>query len=513
MGSSIETNGLRGSESRKVTHTRLTNPLSEPLEGSTSSFSRFQQVVNDIAGSEGGVEIKHPEREEMRSDPSRPLIFNIIEIPFEDLEEEQVSSIKTITISAFDFPEIKIKRLFQLPIRTYERKHPLMHKLTKPMLTHYIGSSFATNEDTNLEPGVFLQEERLSPLLGTFAVQKKRKKDHLPQHGTLRIQDQMFNSEAEIAYLAVVSSLVLAKRLDLSTPEKMRESIPYRRSLFLQIYKEFLSDMEPSVKRDEMVGLDNQIADIDTNLLKPLLEGRGTPMHSLLVGAPGVGKSFLVRHLAFKSDLLVVPMNVGALSNNFESVKLNTLLYSLRRIKEKLELPVIVAIDDIEAILEVGLTENPDQSTSRSVDTEKRSRALTFLERLMDTYEIYLMGTLNHPDVEAAFLRRFNPIYFPLPNIEQRRQHLLKVLRGRCDDDVTISELAGKTDGFNYSGIDSISGYARNADGVYANTREALLYAVSKARQRTDVNSLRNFDEAARQMVGEKTKRSVGFKT
>lgn len=511
MRNSIEANGVRGPESKKVMYARLNNPLSSSLEPSHPSYSRFHQVVNDIGNSEGGIEIKRPKLEE-RTDHNLRLRYNVIEVPFNDLTEAQKRSIEAITFSVHGYPHVKVKSSFQLPISEYKGRSLLLHRLTKPMLTHYLSNpDEKLTSNPYLENGVFLQEEKYLPLIGVYAVEAKRLKDHLPQHGILRIQDQLFYAEAEIAYLSVISSLVLAGRLDLSTDEKMQESIPYRRSLFLRIYKDLLSDMMPAVTRDEIIGLETQIMDINANLLKPLMEGRGRPMNSLLVGAPGVGKSFMARHLAFESDLLVVPMGVGIFSNenqrqNFESI----MLPRLRRIRQELELPVVVWIDDIEAILEIGLSENTDGSTIRSIDTQKRSRALTFLERLMDTYQIYLIGTLNHPDVEVAFLRRFNPIYFPLPNPEQRKQHLTKVLRGKCEDEAIIKKLAVMTEGFNYSGIHNISEYMQNANCEFVDVWEALMHALSKARQRSDTVGLKKFDEAARLMIIP-TKPRLGF--
>lgn len=515
MRNPIEADGVRSFELKKVTYTRLNNPLSSPLKQSSLSYSRFHQVVNDAVSNEGGIEIKRPKLE-TATGPNYGSTYNVIEIPFNDLGEGQKRSIEAITSSVFAYPHVEVKSSFQLPISESKGSSLLLHRLTKPMLTYYLSNpDEKLTSNPYLENGVFLQDKRHLPLIGVYAVQAKRLRliDHLPQHGTLRIQDRLFHSEAEIAYLSVVSSLVLAGRLDLSTDEKMKESIPYRRSLFLRIYKELLSDMMPAVTRDEVIGLENQIMDINTNLLKPLVDGTGNPMNSLLVGAPGVGKSFLTRHLAYESDLLVFPVGVGIFSNeserqNFESRMLST----LSRIRQELQLPVVIWIDDVEAILEAGLSENADGSISRSIDVEKRSRALTFLERLMDTHKIYLIGTLNHPDVEAAFLRRFNPIYFPLPNLEQRKQHLLKVLHGKCDDEGIIRELATRTEGFNYSGIESISGYMQNANGAFADVREVLQHAVSKARQRSNTVALRQFDEAARLMIGE-TKPRLGFKT
>lgn len=512
MRNSIETDGVMGHESEKVMYARLSNPLFSPLVQSHPSYSRFHQVVNDVGNSEGGIEIKRPKLEQ-GTGSNRGLIFNVIEIPFNDLRVGQKKSIEAITSSVFGYPHVKVKRSFQLPISEHKGRSHLLHRLTKPMLTHYLSNpDEVLTSNPYLENGVFLQERGDLPLIGVYAVQAKRLKDHMPQHGILRIQDEISYTEAEIAYLSVISSLVLAGSLDLSTDEKMQESIPYRRSLFLRIYKELLSDMMPVVTRDEIIGLETQIMDINTNLLNPLMDDRGRPMNSLLVGAPGVGKSFLARHLAYESDLLVVPMGVGIFSNesdrqNFE----HRMLSRLRRIRQELDLPVVVSIDDIEAILEVGLSENADGSINRSVDTEKRSRALTFLERLMDTYQIYLVGTLNHPDVETAFLRRFNPIYFPLPNPEQRKQHLLKVLRDKCDDAI-IKKLVVMTEGFNYSGIDNISGYMQNANVELVDVWETLTHAVSKARQRSDTVGLRKFDEAARLMIGT-AKPRAGFNT
>ena len=141
---------------------------------------------------------------------------------------------------------------------------------------------------------------------------------------------------------------------------------------------------------------------------------------------------------------------------------------------------------------------------------------------MSDTHGIFFLGSLNHPDVEAAFLRRFNPVYFPLPN-DQQRVHMLEETiphSGLSEPEFRriIVRLKDGTKGFNYSGLALIQeyliniarsrGYEHITEDIPPDVYELCLQeALAKARQRTPLESLDQFDHSAQEMVNHNKRR------
>lgn len=315
-------------------------------------------------------------------------------------------------------------------------------------------------------------------------------------------------TEVEFSYLAVISSLIIAGGIDLSSPEGITKSLDLRRSIFMDIYQMMLGEYQPPVAREEICGLDEQITDVEQNLYDPLTNKGGTPMNTLLVGAPGVGKTFVSRFFATRRDVVTIPVSIDELVHAFD----HYLLPTIRRVTGGLGFPTVLAVEDIERLLERAISVDTDGKTSQVIDPAERSKALNLLERMQDTHEIYLMASLNHPDVEAAFLRRFNHVYFPLPSAEQREFMLRKIIsQGPLKGDAYnafVNESAANTEGFNYSGLSLVPQYTRNfslgRDGNLTSEEYLAMLgeALEKSRQRTSLQNLAQFDQSARTMIG-----------
>ncbi|MEK7617437.1 MAG: hypothetical protein AAB414_05290 [Patescibacteria group bacterium] len=315
-------------------------------------------------------------------------------------------------------------------------------------------------------------------------------------------------SEVEFGYLAAVASFLIAGKIDLSSDQGFAESLDLRRTIFMDIYQTMLREYQPPVVREEICGLDEQIADMEQNLYNPLVNKRGNPMNTLLVGAPGEGKTFVSRFFATRRDVLTAPVGINELINDFERYVLPT----IKRMVGELDLPAILAVEDVEKLLESAISVGVDGESSQMIDPAERSKVLSLLERLQDTHGIYLMATLNHPDVEAAFLRRFNPVYFPFPSTEHREDMLRKIIAQEPLDkdsyNAFVRQLVADTEGFNYSGLSLIPQYADNLllgrDGNLSAEEylDILRQALKKVQQRTSLQNLANFDQAARKMLG-----------
>lgn len=504
---------------------RNENPLIAPINPN-EGLSRFRHTINKFLigfGIQGDVDTNH------EVIPGWPPIQVIqAKSPFKECTPEAILSLANL--SEIMNPESKT----QQGVWFYHRASGgpgllnMGHGIDQtfaPTPTYYSVPS-ETDRWVNpyQAPGVFLDGKKLPPVAGSILTAAKALLKQPPKEGTLRVQNLQNTSEVEFAFQTILANLIINGKLDISTPEKLNASLKMRQELFLNLYHDMLSSYIPSISEAELYGLDSQIKDIRTHLYDPLTKRKGSPMNSLMVGAPGVGKSATARMFTHDSTLpvITIPMSIELFTNpdpdkSFERV----IMPSLQRIREVSGLPVVVSIDDIEAVLETSIHRS-DGHDQHGIDTQKRSTALNLLERMMDTYKIFVLGSLNHPDVEAAFLRRFNPVLYPLPSEEQRVHMLQGILPKIGLSDQESQELtfqiAQTTKGFNYSGLALIPDYLRNIargkDLQTLTSDEYLLLlseAIEKAGQRTPKIQLEEFNMRAAELVGKK-KEPLGFR-
>lgn len=501
-------------------HARAVNPIMTSLSSVPATLSRFKEVQNSVIDEYNGINIEPiAVRSAVIHDETE--IYRAISLRFEKLSESQIGSLENLITSTYQTPRITQGLYFDLPsdaeipadLRNYQRKNP--------RLTYYIGPNsveYQYFDNPYQREGLFFYGEERRPYLGSVQTWLDIKRNRQPTSGVLEIHDYGLLTEAELAYFTTMTSLILADKVDLSDQEKIHESLKLRQQVFLRLYRKMILDFIPPVCRDQIIGLNTQIQDIEVNLYGPLTRGDSSAMHTLLVGAPGVGKSLVNRLFVNFGDVLTIPTSASALTDRdprmgdyiFET----STLENLKRIKANLGLPIVLGLDDTEAILESSAQITSDGKKVENIDFERRSRALNLIERLMDTYNIYLLASLNHPDVEAAFLRRFNPVYFPLPEIHERALAIRSVFPTYGYNETMInrliSDLAMKSHGFNYSGVMEIVNYLGNlvrSNGVHEIGFEEyskLAYlAVNKARQRMEIDKMAKLDGAARKLTNQ----------
>lgn len=465
-------------ESRRPKRIRTENPITGPLVQDFIANQRFTEIVNGLSKTEGGVQVPLPQiitvASKYEMSPSR---YKVVSLPHNGSYagiKESIRGFARLTFLTEDISEASHKQKTRLGSKRKEE--------------------FVISRDFD---GSASDPQRVDG----FVVRP----DKIDVGYSLR-NNQL--SEVEFAYEVLICALVASGKIDLSTEEKQAESLDTRRRLFMQIYQAMLEEYIPIAKLDDIYGVDDQIDEIKTNLYSPLNHDSGHPMNVLLVGAPGVGKSLVSRYFLGHKDVMTVSLPVSSLQEGYFE---RQLLPELNRIKYSLSLPIVVHIDDIEIILESGMSMDNEGRVTQVIDPEDRSRALTLLERLEDTHEIYILGTLNHPDVEAAFLRRFHPVYFPLPSEEIRRRMIGEILSQESPDrnehQAIIDRIAQETKGFNYNSIALIPRYIENSlidqkSGTRAEYNDALDKACKWARARAGINKLDQVDKTARKMVG-----------
>lgn len=461
---------------------RTANPLIYPLDSfDDARGEHFSRIVNGILEKHGGVAVGIPFDQGVQIDEHHSAIFVGLQIPIESYGDKLRGN-----LSGF--------------LRNHYGVNYL-HEGKAPAYTFW-----PWTHQTPYLSGIDGEWKNPDKVTG-FLIRGKPPDLRLELRYRQDDRNAAF-SEVEFGYMAAVTSLIVAGKVDLSSQEGVNGSLGSRRDIFMDIYQTMLPEYQPPVTKEEIYGLDGQMDDVEKNLYIPLVKKGGNPMNTLLVGAPGVGKTFVARFFATRRDVLTVPISVDELVHSFE----NYILPRIRRATGGLGLPTVLAVDDVERLLERVVTVNEYGKPSQVIDPSERARALTLLERMQDTHGVYLLATLNHPDVEAAFLRRFNPIYFPLPSEDQRAYALRQLVNSGplCDTDYEsyIQETASATNGFNYSGLSLIPQYSGNSllnGNGHKDSQEyldLLKQALEKSKQRVSFKNLEGFDQAARKMIG-----------
>lgn len=461
---------------------RTLNPLIYPLNPFDRSTSEhFNRIVSRVVENNGGVTVGIPFHQGVMVSEHHSTTFVGLQIPIESYGEILRDNMRGLLKNHYG-----VSYLYEGEVPTYTF-WPWTHK------TSYLSGVGGEYKNPDKVTGILVRGNSPDLKLEIRYNQDDREASF---------------SEVEFGYVTAVASLIVAGKVDLSSSEGINDSLDLRRSIFMDIYHTMLQEYQPPVTREEIYGLDGQLVDVEANLYTPLVRKDGTPMNTLLVGAPGVGKTFVARFLATGRDVLTVPIGVDELVHGFD----HFILPKVRRATGGLGFSAVLAVDDIERLLERAITVNENGRPSQVIDPGERAKALTLLERMQDTHGVYLLATLNHPDVEAAFLRRFNPVYFPLPSTEQRAYALRQLVSSdplcEADYEAYIQETASATEGFNYSGLALISQYSDNSllnRNGHMDTQEYLNLlgqALEKSKQRVSFKNLDGFDQAARKMIG-----------
>ncbi|XP_052232717.1 vacuolar protein sorting-associated protein 4A-like isoform X2 [Dreissena polymorpha] len=214
--------------------------------------------------------------------------------------------------------------------------------------------------------------------------------------------------------------------------------------------------LEPSsVMWEDVAGLKDAKSFLQLFVIVPLIERERTAnikKRILLVGAAGVGKTYLVQGLV--SELHAVP---GCYLYVLYAEDLWRNRVRLRDLRETIRAfsPCVVVIDGVD-ILKVD--PRADETTSARVDL------LETLEHLKD-YDTIFIGLTNKPwDLDPSIRDRFyTQIYLPMPDADARNRILRNLVAGEASaiGDMECRSLSERLAGF--SGAD-ISRLVRHVD-------------------------------------------------
>ncbi|MEM1625812.1 MAG: cell division protein CdvC [Sulfolobaceae archaeon] len=232
---------------------------------------------------------------------------------------------------------------------------------------------------------------------------------------------------------------------------------------------EFFIKEKPKITFNDIVGMEDVKEALREAIIypakRPDLFPLGWPRGILLYGPPGNGKTMIAAAVANEIDSEFIHVDAASIMSKWlgEAEKnVAKIFRTARELSKKKEKPVIIFIDEIDALLGI-------YSTEVGGEVRVRNQFLKEMDGLLDkseNYKVYVIGATNKPwRLDEAFLRRFQKrIYVKLPDFNQR----LALFKHYCskiniDRDVNLEELAKLTEGYSASDIRDIvqSAYIR----------------------------------------------------
>jgi len=173
------------------------------------------------------------------------------------------------------------------------------------------------------------------------------------------------------------------------------------------------------------------------------------PRGILLYGAPGTGKTLLVRALATESNINFISVKGPELLSKWVGESERAVREIFRKARQAA--PALIFFDEIDSIVPARGTGGETHVTERVV-----SQFLTELDGLVELKDVIMVAATNRPDlVDRSLLRpgRFDRlIYIPMPDKDARRKIFEINLSRMASFGVSPQQMAEITEG--YSGAD-----------------------------------------------------------
>ncbi len=329
-------------------------------------------------------------------------------------------------------------------------------------------------------------------------------------HGFVGADLQALAKEAAIRALRRI-----LPELDLSSesiPLDTLRKIIVRMQDFLDVIKE----MEPSAMREVFVevpdikwndigGLSSIKQELQEAVEWPLkyssvftYADATPPKGILLYGPPGTGKTLMAKASANESEANFISIKGPELLSKWvgESEK------GVREIfrKARQAAPCIIFFDEMDAIAPTRGSDLGDSHVAERVI----SQFLTEMDGLEILTNVVVIGATNRPDIiDPALLRpgRFDRILYVSPPDRDSRLQIIKIHTKKkpLSDDVSIEQLADKTEGYTGADIASLS----SAAVMLALKEHVTKYPTSKEaeehRKELKIN-MQHFDEAMKKI-------------
>lgn len=223
-------------------------------------------------------------------------------------------------------------------------------------------------------------------------------------------------------------------------------------------YNDLIMKEKPSVKWDEVVGLEDAKRALRESIIFPVhrpdLFPLGWPRGLLMYGPPGCGKTLLAAATASEIESYFITVDAASIMSKWLGEgerNVAKLFNSARKLLDEDAKSVIIFIDELDSIL-------GSRSNEVGGEVRVRNQFLKEMDGITDkgkNIHLYIIGATNKPwSLDWPFLRRFQKrIYVPLPDIRARMQMLKQYTAPlKMDPELKLEDLSKMTEG--YSGSD-----------------------------------------------------------
>ncbi len=518
------------------------SPLTDDIQTTPTEIKRFVQAVNTTVRNCSGIVVDNmvfePYATGYQDIYRLHASFFPCDVPADRLEQLNAFIQDTTSKKLNMQTSGAVHEGYVLPQRTevisekklFSRIANAGRMLLKPQRETQISHADSTQthqKETNVL-ALNIRQEQAAPVVGFVKGEvdriKRARKESDYHNATVELTiDPTIWSEAEIAYMLAQISTILSGET-VYTGDQRDKAI--RRTLFLQAYYEILKDQYSPATGDDLVGLEEQLQQVETQLLTPLITGKGHPKALTLIGPPGTGKTLTVQWaMTNHPDIAFLPLPVKLF---YERDRNGNLVFErqvarLQKISARYSIPVCVVIDDAEGLF--GSDIRAEGGVAGGTSTVDRSRILQQLNGLGDS-GFHVILTMNHPEIlDAAAQRRMFLIPYELPKENQRVGILENIIPKKGISSglrqKIIEKIAKMTHGFNSSllvevqkDVDNHLLYARTHNREVTNDLlQIYISAVEAIRGRSDIESLIKAEDVALSFLRREKRGQIGFVT
>ncbi|BFI74208.1 cell division protein CdvC [Sulfurisphaera ohwakuensis] len=244
--------------------------------------------------------------------------------------------------------------------------------------------------------------------------------------------------------------------------EVLKEAVPASGSESKQIdIEDLIVKEKPKVSFKDIVGLDDVKEALKEAIIyptkRPDLFPLGWPRGILLYGPPGCGKTMIAAAVASEIDSYFIQVDAASIMSKWlgEAEKNVAKIFTkAREISKREEKPVIIFIDELDALLGIYNSENGGEVRVRN----QFLKEMDGLQDKSENYKVYVIGATNKPwRLDEPFLRRFQKrIYVRLPDFQQRLALLQYYTSKIKMENVDLTKVAEMTEGYTASDIKDI---------------------------------------------------------